>query len=87
MLGPTVLGILPAPSAHVFVFVFKISPPHGPVVRTAKAEKRLQDRLKQDGMEDSGGDRPLTMAEQRAIEAEKRAAWRKARSVLITHSN
>ncbi|KAK3088695.1 hypothetical protein FSP39_022487 [Pinctada imbricata] len=55
------------------------SPPRGQMVRTAKAEKRLQDRLKQDGTEALPNDRPLTMAEQRVLEAEKRAAWRKAR--------
>uniref|UniRef100_A0A131XJU5 Putative leucine rich domain-containing protein n=1 Tax=Hyalomma excavatum TaxID=257692 RepID=A0A131XJU5_9ACAR len=53
-----------------------------PAVRTLKAERRLQERqLQQPGQEEDEGTRllGLTDAEQRALEAEKRAAWRQAR--------
>ncbi|XP_037277317.2 protein scribble homolog isoform X3 [Rhipicephalus microplus] len=53
-----------------------------PAVRTLKAERRLQERqLQQFGEETNEGTRHLglTDAEQRALEAEKRAAWRQAR--------
>ncbi|XP_062590089.1 protein scribble homolog isoform X5 [Saccostrea cucullata] len=45
------------------------------VVRTAKAEKRLQERLIKEGLLE----KPLSPAEQRELEADKRAAWRQAR--------
>ncbi|XP_050533577.1 protein lap4-like isoform X2 [Daktulosphaira vitifoliae] len=47
-------------------------------VRTAKAEKRLKDRLNQDGVS-FNDDKELSPAEQRALNAEKKAAWRQAR--------
>lgn len=53
-----------------------------PAVRTLKAERRLQERqLQQPGEERDEGTHSLglTDAEQRALEAEKRAAWRQAR--------
>lgn len=49
-------------------------------MRTAKAERRLRDRLREEGAltdEDEGA--PLSPAEERALRAEKRAAWRQAR--------
>ncbi|XP_055996671.1 protein scribble homolog isoform X25 [Ostrea edulis] len=45
------------------------------IVRTAKAEKRLQERLVKEGLLE----KPLSPAEQREMEANKRAAWRQAR--------
>lgn len=54
------------------------------VVRTAKAEKRMMTQMKLDSdsdeeaFEDRQGER-LSPSEERAREAEKRAAWRKAR--------
>lgn len=51
------------------------------IVRTAKAERRLRDRLREEGLltdEDEAG-APLSPAEERALAAEKRAAWRQAR--------
>ncbi|KFM72984.1 Protein scribble-like protein, partial [Stegodyphus mimosarum] len=44
-------------------------------VRTAKAERRLKEKLNQSSEEESS----LTPAQQRALHAEKRAAWRQAR--------
>ncbi|XP_033726750.1 protein scribble homolog [Pecten maximus] len=52
--------------------------PSGSVVRTAKAEKRMQDRLAAEGSVGPAGD-PVSPAEERQLQAEKRAAWRKAR--------
>ncbi|XP_012271241.1 protein lap4 isoform X3 [Orussus abietinus] len=50
------------------------------VVRTAKAERRLKERLIQKGLiSDEDEESHLTPAEQRALRAEKRAAWRQAR--------
>ncbi|KZC08986.1 Protein lap4, partial [Dufourea novaeangliae] len=49
-------------------------------VRTAKAERRLKERLVQEGiMSDEDEESHLSPAEQRALRAEKRAAWRQAR--------
>ena len=49
-------------------------------VRTAKAEKRMQDRLRQEGLEAPPvEDIKLSPAKERAFQAEKRAAWRAAR--------
>ncbi|XP_076765969.1 scribble planar cell polarity protein isoform X2 [Xylocopa sonorina] len=49
-------------------------------VRTAKAERRLKERLVQEGkISDEDEESQLTPAEQRALRAEKRAAWRQAR--------
>ncbi|XP_063912792.1 protein lap4-like isoform X3 [Zophobas morio] len=49
------------------------------VVRTAKAERRLKDKLREEGLLTDEDDMPLSPAEERAIRAEKRAAWRAAR--------
>lgn len=51
------------------------------VVRTAKAEKRLKDKMREDGLLTDEDDvaMPLSPAEERALRAEKRAAWRAAR--------
>ncbi|XP_065942290.1 protein scribble homolog isoform X3 [Magallana gigas] len=46
------------------------------IVRTAKAEKRLQERLIKEGLLDKSA---ISPAQQRELEAEKRAAWRQAR--------
>ncbi|XP_064597136.1 LOW QUALITY PROTEIN: protein scribble homolog [Liolophura sinensis] len=50
-------------------------------VRTAKAEKRMQERLKTLWVTRciADGERKLSPADERALQAEKRAAWRKAR--------
>jgi protein scribble len=51
-------------------------------IRTAKAEKRLKDRLSKEGVrfaEGIVGNTDLSPSEQRALQAEKRAAWRQAR--------
>ncbi|KAG5308882.1 SCRIB protein, partial [Pseudoatta argentina] len=49
-------------------------------VRTAKAERRLKERLIQQGLiSDEDEEHLLSPAEQRALKAEKRAAWRQAR--------
>jgi len=47
-------------------------------VRTAKAEKRLKERLHQEGAY-AHMDQSMSPSEQRALQAEKRAAWRQAR--------
>lgn len=51
----------------------------GAPVRTAKAERRHQERLRVQSPELSAPDRALSPAERRALEAEKRALWRAAR--------
>ncbi|KAL6262507.1 hypothetical protein P5V15_005306, partial [Pogonomyrmex californicus] len=49
-------------------------------VRTAKAERRLKERLIQEGLiSDEDEEHLLSLAEQRTLRAEKRAAWRQAR--------
>ncbi|KAG7213447.1 hypothetical protein KM043_002721 [Ampulex compressa] len=49
-------------------------------VRTAKAERRLKERMMQEGLiSDEDEESHLSPAEQRALRAEKRAAWRQAR--------
>ncbi|XP_014232467.1 protein lap4 isoform X1 [Trichogramma pretiosum] len=49
-------------------------------IRTAKAERRLKEKLIQEGLlSDDDDESHLTPAEQRALRAEKRAAWRQAR--------
>ncbi|XP_038600883.1 protein scribble homolog isoform X3 [Tachyglossus aculeatus] len=62
--------------------------PVGAPVRTAKAERRAQERLRVQSPELVGagaGNKELSPAERRALEAEKRALWRAARpSVLET---
>lgn len=49
------------------------------IVRTAKAEKRLKDKLREEGLLTDEDEPPLSPAEERALKAEKRAAWRAAR--------
>lgn len=50
------------------------------IVRTAKAERRLKERLREEGLlSEDDEETTLTPAEVRAIRAEKRAAWRQAR--------
>lgn len=52
----------------------------GAPIRTAKAERRQQERLRMQSPElPPGGERELSPAEKRALEAEKRAMWRAAR--------
>ncbi|XP_037362850.1 protein scribble homolog [Talpa occidentalis] len=57
------------------------SPPPGgsAPVRTAKAERRHQERLRVQSPELPAPERALSPAERRALEAEKRALWRAAR--------
>ncbi|XP_067665627.1 protein scribble homolog isoform X10 [Haliotis asinina] len=54
-------------------------PPGGGVVRTAKAERRLSDRVQLEGGSPQEDGEKLSPAEERELQAEKRAAWRKAR--------
>ena len=56
------------------------------MVHTAKAERRMKEKMEREGLTspdggDSGehGDEGMSPAEKRAQDAEKRAAWRKAR--------
>ncbi|KAF2904406.1 hypothetical protein ILUMI_01771 [Ignelater luminosus] len=49
------------------------------VVRTAKAERRLRDRLREEGLLTDEDEFNLSPAEERTLRAEKRAAWRQAR--------
>nr|XP_020025927.1 protein scribble homolog isoform X9 [Castor canadensis] len=51
----------------------------GAPVRTAKAERRHQERLRMQSPELPAPERALSPAERRALEAEKRALWRAAR--------
>ncbi|XP_057387792.1 protein scribble homolog isoform X5 [Balaenoptera acutorostrata] len=51
----------------------------GAPVRTAKAERRHQERLRVQSPELPAPERTLSPAERRALEAEKRALWRAAR--------
>ncbi|KAM6283175.1 protein scribble homolog [Porphyrio hochstetteri] len=56
-------------------------------VRTAKAERRHQERLRMQSPELLGGqEKDLSPAERRALEAEKRAMWRAARSSALEDS-
>nr|XP_056710548.1 protein scribble homolog [Euleptes europaea] len=57
-------------------------------VRTAKAERRHQERLRMQSPELLGAQetRELSPAERRALEAEKRAMWRAARSSTLEES-
>ncbi|XP_075439077.1 protein scribble homolog [Ascaphus truei] len=50
----------------------------GAPVRTAKAEKRLQERLRVQSPELTEQEKQLSPAERRAVQAEKRAMWRAA---------
>ncbi|XP_069882184.1 protein scribble homolog isoform X2 [Dipodomys merriami] len=54
-------------------------PSGGAPVRTAKAERRHQERLRMQSPELRAPERALSPAERRALEAEKRALWRAAR--------
>ncbi|XP_059579561.1 protein scribble homolog isoform X3 [Alligator mississippiensis] len=59
----------------------------GAPVRTAKAERRHQERLRMQSPELlSSQDKELSPAERRALEAEKRAMWRAARSSALEDS-
>ncbi|CAG9830387.1 unnamed protein product [Diabrotica balteata] len=55
------------------------------IVRTAKAERRLRDQLREEGLLTDEDDPPLSPAEERALRAEKRAAWRAARLKSLEH--
>lgn len=64
----------------MFIICFHIRPASTiGIVRTAKAEKRLRDRLREEGLLTDEDEAPLSPAEERALRAEKRAAWRQAR--------
>lgn len=77
------------PQRYVDCFLFKIkiyflfisSRPASIVgiVRTAKAEKRLKDQLREEGLLTDEDEMQLSPAEERALRAQKRAAWRQAR--------
>lgn len=56
-----------------------LPPGGGAPVRTAKAERRHQERLRMQSPELPAPERALSPAERRALEAEKRALWRAAR--------
>lgn len=49
------------------------------IVRTAKAERRLRDKLREEGLLTDEEESNLSPAEERILRAEKRAAWRQAR--------
>ncbi|CAH0558630.1 unnamed protein product [Brassicogethes aeneus] len=49
------------------------------VIRTAKAEKRYRERLRDESLLTDEDENHLSPAEERALKAEKRAAWRAAR--------
>ncbi|KAF5299202.1 hypothetical protein FQA39_LY02375 [Lamprigera yunnana] len=49
------------------------------IVRTAKAERRLRDHLREEGLLTDEDESTLSPAEERTLRAEKRAAWRQAR--------
>ncbi|XP_033368418.1 protein scribble homolog isoform X26 [Parus major] len=55
-------------------------------VRTAKAERRHQERLRMQSPELLSQEKELSPAERRALEAEKRAMWRAARSSALEDS-
>uniref|UniRef100_H0ZRD1 Protein scribble homolog n=1 Tax=Taeniopygia guttata TaxID=59729 RepID=H0ZRD1_TAEGU len=69
------------PTASLSPSLGRLSPADpGAPVRTAKAERRHQERLRMQSPELLGGqDKELSPAERRALEAEKRAMWRAAR--------
>ncbi|NWT75393.1 SCRIB protein, partial [Prunella himalayana] len=69
------------PTASVSPSLGRLSPADpGAPVRTAKAERRHQERLRMQSPELlAGQDKELSPAERRALEAEKRAMWRAAR--------
>ncbi|XP_050308936.1 protein lap4-like isoform X3 [Anthonomus grandis grandis] len=49
------------------------------IVRTAKAERRLRDKMREEGLLTDEDESGLSPAEARALRAEKKAAWRAAR--------
>ncbi|XP_076251177.1 scribble planar cell polarity protein isoform X14 [Rhynchophorus ferrugineus] len=49
------------------------------IVRTAKAERRMRDRLREEGLLTDEDESCLSPAEERTLKAERRAAWRAAR--------
>ncbi len=51
------------------------------LVHTAKAERRMREKAEREGeaMEELGGGEDMSPAAKRALDAERRAAWRKAR--------
>ncbi|NXC14136.1 SCRIB protein, partial [Corythaeola cristata] len=68
-----------APAARLSPLYLGAGDPVAPV-RTAKAERRHQERLRMQSPELlSGQEKELSPAERRALEAEKRAMWRAAR--------
>ncbi|NXA43524.1 SCRIB protein, partial [Eudromia elegans] len=68
-----------APAARLSPVYLGAGDPVAPV-RTAKAERRHQERLRMQSPELlSGQEKELSPAERRALEAEKRAMWRAAR--------
>ncbi|NXJ27360.1 SCRIB protein, partial [Dicrurus megarhynchus] len=68
-----------APAARLSPSLLGTADPGAPV-RTAKAERRHQERLRMQSPELlSGQEKELSPAERRALEAEKRAMWRAAR--------
>ncbi|KAI5711545.1 hypothetical protein M8J75_001256 [Diaphorina citri] len=85
----TLISCKPASNDRVFPFYFSTLPKvheHQAAdntsfsnVRTAKAERRMKERMIQEGLISDDEDKDLSPAEQRALRAEKRAAWRQAR--------
>ncbi|NXJ40497.1 SCRIB protein, partial [Ciconia maguari] len=68
-----------APATRLSPLYLGVGDPVAPV-RTAKAERRHQERLRMQSPELlSGQEKELSPAERRALEAEKRAMWRAAR--------
>jgi len=68
-----------APTTAVLSAPTSQAPVTPTVVRTAKAEKRLKEKLQREGLELSEEEKQLSPAEQRILQAKKRAAWREAR--------
>jgi len=71
--GPKLTGVVPITITTV------PTAQHPSIVRTAKAEKRLKDKMQREGLELSEEEKKLSPAEQRVLQAKKRAAWREAR--------
>lgn len=63
----------------LYFFRYKANTLNYSAVRTAKAEQRLKERMREEGLLTDEDDKELTPAEERAMKAEKRAAWRQAR--------
>ena len=49
------------------------------MIHTAKAERRLREKMEREGGDEAMEEDELSPAEKRALDAERRAAWRKAR--------